>query len=523
MKIKTIMFSMLASAVLVGCSNDDDLNGPGPEPSTDGVAYVSINIQTQKNTRASSENVGEDDESKLNSLYFITFDANGKVLAVPGTTTYFTKPTTAAVEPAPFKVSAGAKSLLIVANPGTKLLEALNGLTSTSYFTTLNNIIIGADQREIAGGHGFTMINVGVEPKNPSSGNIIADALVDISGNIKQVTKDLSDADAQAAAKDDRASIKIERLASKIAFKLKNSIETKGATFNFQKWTIDAVNTEFFPFAEKTILAVVNSGTSYGYNFYTKDPNFSGTVGAGLDFATIDADYEPKLPESYSWMDEKTGTDYNKVYAIENTMDASYQQYGNATRLVVKGQYFPKDFALNKDWFNFAGVNYKSLGDLQTAYATAGPNLKTACDKFYDNVLTWLKAKAKDVTGLTGFANLTEAHLDQVTNGGEVVKDGKNDVIRWYQKGLCYYYNELRHDNESATNMSFGKYGVVRNNWYSLTLGSVNGPGTPWYPDVNKPGPGDPDPKDPIDEDAGYLGVEIEVTPWIIWEREIDF
>lgn len=70
--------------------------------------------------------------------------------------------------------------------------------------------------------------------------------------------------------------------------------------------------------------------------------------------------------------------------------------------------------------------------------------------------------------------------------------------------------------------MDFGKYGIVRNNWYSLTLSSVNGAGTPWYPEIIKPGPGDPDPTDPIDQEAGYLGIEVQLAPWILWTRDID-
>ena len=112
--------------------------------------------------------------------------------------------------------------------------------------------------------------------------------------------------------------------------------------------------------------------------------------------------------------------------------------------------------------------------------------------------------------------------LAQIKNGGEVLKDGKNPIIRWYQGGLCYYYYEIRHDNDTDEHMAFGKYGVVRNNWYKLTLGSVKGAGTPWFPDVDKPGPGDPDPGDPIDTSTGYLGITVDVAQWIVWENEID-
>ncbi|MCD8164797.1 MAG: fimbria major subunit, partial [Bacteroides sp.] len=122
----------------------------------------------------------------------------------------------------------------------------------------------------------------------------------------------------------------------------------------------------------------------------------------------------------------------------------------------------------------------------------------------------------------TDFASLTTGDLALIPDnlGGEITKDGKNAVVRWYQGGLNYYYYEIRHYDTTSL-MAFGKYGVVRNNWYSLTLGSVSGSGTPWYPDINNPGPGDPDPTDPIDEGEGFLGIKVEVAPWIIWSRII--
>ncbi|MCC8094576.1 MAG: fimbria major subunit [Tannerellaceae bacterium] len=94
--------------------------------------------------------------------------------------------------------------------------------------------------------------------------------------------------------------------------------------------------------------------------------------------------------------------------------------------------------------------------------------------------------------------------------------------MRWYQGGLNYYYYEIHHNDMTNVLMDFGKYGIVRNNWYSLTLSSVNGAGTPWYPEIIKPGPGDPDPTDPIDQEAGYLGIEVQLAPWILWTRDID-
>ena len=68
----------------------------------------------------------------------------------------------------------------------------------------------------------------------------------------------------------------------------------------------------------------------------------------------------------------------------------------------------------------------------------------------------------------------------------------------------------------------FGMITIPMSIWLSENMGSVKGAGTPWFPDVDKPGPGDSDPDDPIDTSTGYLGITVEVAPWIIWENEID-
>ena len=174
-------------------------------------------------------------------------------------------------------------------------------------------------------------------------------------------------------------------------------------------------------------------------------------------------------------------------------------------------------------YYNFAGENYDGLTKLQAAYndVNAGPNFKAACEKMFDKIKEYAQKNSGVSLIGTTFATLKESDLLQVKNGGEVIKDGRNPVIRWYQKGLCYYYYEIRHDNVTTKEMDFGKYGVVRNNWYKLTLATVNGPGTPWYPSIDNPGPGDPDPEDPIDKSVGYLGIIVEVDPWIVWENEI--
>ena len=521
MKTKTIFASLLAMATLISCNNEnEDPAGGGGQADMD-VAYLSVKIQAESLTRASDEDAGEAAESDLKSLYLLTFDKDGVITAVPGGG-YYTEITQTTSPIAAQKVSGSATDLLVIANPGAILKGVITGgISSTTTFATINNALADATHEELTGTNGFTMINSGDE-SGKNAGSTIDDPLIDISSSIKKPA-DYSgsdpDGDAKAAAEAARVTVKIERLASKVQFKLATSVDAGNATFTFSAWTLDGVNSTFYPWAKKTILTVAHNTGFYTNNFYTIDPNYTNST--GIKKATVDANYDPVLVPPYAW--ETDGTSGKAMFCIENTMDAPQQLFGNATRLVFKGTYYPKNFTNGTDWYHFAGTDYETLGALQTAYAAAptSSNLRSACDDFYT------KIKTEDPTigtSTTKFSELTQTMLDNISNGGEIVKNGYQDgdqVIRWYQKGLCYWYYELRHDNSpTAGEMAFGKYGVVRNNWYRLTLNKVSGPGTPWFPDIDNPGPGDPDPTDPIDASTGYLGITVESAPWIVWDTD---
>ena len=527
MKIKTILVSMLAVAALAGCNTENGDKRTKPEDAD--VAYLSIKIDTHEQTRSSGEDPGFG-ESALNTLYLLTFNDAGKVMAVPGTSVYYVRISPASATPEPVKIAAASTKLLAVANPGTDLEKIITNTSSSGSFTTINQAINGVAVGEVKDAtKGFGMINSGND-EGLTSGGKITDPLIDISDKIQTIAAAGGEQAAIDAAKEaeNQVEVKIERFASKISFKLKGDdnnnivVSPAGAKFTFGNWTIDAVNTAYYPFAEKTIINVAHTPSPgfYNSNFYTQDPNFTGTVGDGIANASVNAlTRAPELVAPYTWLAAPLET-----HCLENTMAAAEQTFGNTTRVVVKGTYYPAGYTgTTGDWFHFANKNYLSFADLQEAYdkAATGSDLKSACDDMYAKIAKYAQDNSIDDLEGTSFATLTVGDLAKIDNGGEVLKEGKKDIIRWYKDGLCYYYYEIRHNNETTVEMDFAKYGVVRNNWYSLTLGTVGGPGTPWYPDIDNPGPGDPDPETPIDQAAGYLGITVTVGPWILWENEI--
>ena len=97
-------------------------------------------------------------------------------------------------------------------------------------------------------------------------------------------------------------------------------------------------------------------------------------------------------------------------------------------------------------------------------------------------------------------------------------------TVKYYKDGETYYCTALvRHfdngetpwdNSESYTDEKhLGRYGVVRNTWYQLTVNSVSGPGEPEIPDV---------PDEPDDTTEGYIKVSVDVLSWALRTQEVD-
>ncbi len=86
------------------------------------------------------------------------------------------------------------------------------------------------------------------------------------------------------------------------------------------------------------------------------------------------------------------------------------------------------------------------------------------------------------------------------------VRDGE---LSYNIDGVNYYRVPLRHfNNETQPEaMAYGRFGVVRNNVYELTVGSIVGPGRVTI---------DPDPEIPDEWIAGFISVRLQILPWIL-------
>lgn len=561
LKIKSILVSLLAVAALASCSDNGETTPDGGDEKGYDAAYMSISLSVPKasKTRAGSTETGAlEAETKINEVYLILFDENRKVVNEKDEPPYYNILNSSHLSPdgttplEPFKVSPDTKYLLVIANPGAQMKAHIAAkVVKDATYADINTMFSVTEDNtaednlylieEIARvraedtNKGFTMINAGeFDDSDPSSANHKwkDDCLLDVSGSIIDASKYKTEAEAKADAVKNRAQLQIERLSAKMAVTLKGAagadieVLPAGAKFAFAKWTIDYVNSQFFPFAKKTKLTSPHTPNEYKTNFYTEDPNFaSPNHRTGIILNQI-KDYEPKV----KWYDanEENVTDekVKKVaYSTENTMAAADQKLGGATRLVLKANYVPNGYTMGQDWYqsslNGVYTNYETLIKLQEAYGiakaldedkrdAAQKALVISCEAFK----TKLDGIYPAIASIADFAALTQTDLDNlgITNGGEIAK---GTGVRWFQKSLNYYYYEVRHDNGALGHMEYGKYGVVRNNYYTLRLTKVNGAGTPWYPEVEEP-------EEEIDKEGAYLHFEINVAPWISWATDFE-
>lgn len=98
--------------------------------------------------------------------------------------------------------------------------------------------------------------------------------------------------------------------------------------------------------------------------------------------------------------------------------------------------------------------------------------------------------------------------------------------IKYYKGGVTYYYaTVIKHFGEEApyegdkANVTYeetkhlGRYGVVRNTWYELTINSVSGPGEPEIPEI---------PVTPPDKKESYINCEINILSWAKRSQGVD-
>ena len=318
-------------------------------------------------------------------------------------------------------------------------------------------------------------------------------------------------------------------------------------------WTLDVTNTKTYPVHvteglwadtwKTTVTPAANNGatmdrfhdtklTEFPRVYWGLDPNYS------TDFATVEAcNGEFKMA---SKDDFKTGDEAKKAqYCLENTFDIDHMVQGQTTRVLFSAKYTPANFADGETFYKFGNSpKLWHAADVVAQIKAKAQEVLGEADA--DKVTVTLAAEGNDMTKsgvrLVAAANITYGttalkteQVDQINAKLGFKKATSTDAevgLSTYESGVSYYVARVKHFNEltpwapgndtyAGNNANWlGRYGVLRNNWYELSVSSVSGPG---YPDVPKVNPTDPD-----DENKQYINVEVKILDWAKRSQSID-
>lgn len=338
------------------------------------------------------------------------------------------------------------------------------------------------------------------------------------------------------------------------------TIDDASSTYNtdevkINNWTLDVLNKSTFPVHVTTGLKknfdaiwttprFVATGSTPQRVYWGIDPNYDKSTLTTVpecqkEFYIVDNDgktYNGDASSTFTWSANTT-----PLYCLENTFDLDNMKQGQTTRVVFKATYTPHNLKPGDKTFFMIGNNPKIwTKDALVAQITSKAKEmlnSTAVVVTINTDAPLLKGgshllSAADVTIKDGEVDKTAAFEYATLNTKLGLNNTEMDVnntpkvgIKTYENGECYYIARIKHFNEltpwasgqayGTDNAKFlGRYGVLRNNWYDLTVSKVSAPGYPDVPVVN--------PETSDDEDTKFINVEVKILDWAKRSQSIE-
>ena len=557
--VKNLFGMAVMATALVGCSSNDNLAPDGKDNvGKTGEAYASftINLPTTSGTRATEGEPTFDEgaakEYEVKNGTILIFDATTDKYVTkadlgtmnPWTDVKTNGVTTSAI--ATVKLTGvsttGSYKALVLLNNNLETTPKVTLPTTADTYTSWSKDVDKANADRYVSTDGIFMANA---PKYESDTEDPTTLV-----KINHVCASPEEAQAKAATV-----VYVERGLAKVTMEdfttRVYSIDAgtyEGGNVEIKAWQLDVTNKFTFPvhqiydlssttkgFADiwKTARFYDGTNTAFKRVYWGVDPNYNNS-----DYQTLE---NCKTAFNMITKDKvvgEAGKDHPQ-YCLENTFDLDNMKQGQTTRVVFKAKFTPKDFTANETFYkignNTAIWNATTLSQqIRTvAFAVMGITTTEEQNKYSVDI---------NAGGENSIAKKAGQHLikaENITYTGEgkskVTEDVVNAIneklglseaagIATYLNGEAYYIDRIKHFNEltpwtagtpyGTDNESYlGRYGVLRNNWYDLSVTSISGLG---YPDVPEVKPTLPD-----DENDQYVNVEVKILSWAKRSQQI--
>ena len=317
----------------------------------------------------------------------------------------------------------------------------------------------------------------------------------------------------------------------------------KGDKVEIKAWQLDVTNKSTFPVHQTSSLTDGFANIWSTPRFYDGDNKTFKRVYWGVDPNYSDATLQNLIAckDAFNMIGKddiagKTGNDHPQ-YCLENTFDLANMMQGQTTRVVFKAVFTPKDFTTGQTFYkignNTAIWDATKLAQQIHTVAVTAMGITDAAEQ--ENYVVKLDASTNNISGTAGLHTITAANIEYKGTGTSLVAANidkineklglKETGISTYLNGEAYYIARIKHFNEltpwtagegygTANDKYLGRYGVLRNNWYDLSVTSISGLGYPDVPEV-KPTVSD-------DENEQYINVEVKILDWAKRSQSID-
>ena len=575
--VKNLFGMAVVATALVGCSSSDDLatDVKGNENKI-GEAYASfkINLPTTNGTRATPGEPtlvdGDPAEYAVKNGTILIFDNSGKFVEStdlgtmnPWTDVKTNGVTTAAIATVKLKkVSLGENKyqalVLLNNNSGTTTQKvALPTSSSDTYAKWSKEATVTVANYKST--DGIFMANAPMFTSTTTDPTTLVP--------VANVCASPEEAQAKTAT-----TVYVERGLAKVTMKnFEPSYTIAAGTYKDDKvvinnWQLDVTNKSTYPVHQTGVLNTILWNQTWADRFYDKDNGVFKRVYWGEDpnysdnkYNVGDATVSPKksaldcCKDAFNMISnaEVVGLpgDDKPQYCLENTFNLANMMQGQTTRVVFKAVYTPNALIGESDKTFYKIGNNTAIwkkADLEKQILAVAINAMKITDPTEQAMYKVDLALGSNISGKAGqhliaadnitFDPGSSTKTSQVKP--EVIKEVNKKLglsedptthkvnvgISTYLNGEAYYIARIKHFNEltpwtpgtaytdDATFL--GRYGVLRNNWYELSVRSISGLG---YPDVPEVKPNVPD-----DENDKYINVEVKILAWAMRKQVID-
>ena len=313
------------------------------------------------------------------------------------------------------------------------------------------------------------------------------------------------------------------------------------------------------------------SHTAAYRTYFAKDPAYDTDYTGASDALTLDKPVA--IDATANWLGTYAEAEGKRAYVPENTFPTQYQTRQNTTQATIRVKfnggadfytisndalYYTKanaeakiaanlmaDYNVNQKmtaaatWIadNVSGVSGTVTGALTVAITstTAGAATYTVTPSFTDEASH--DYALADITDATTSNNLTTA----------ITTAQGDNVVNLYKDGYAYYNVRIKHFGDIETPWApsgayvtkpgttteqiykisdanygdkwfLGRYGIVRDNWYKLSIDGITKLGSATPPTVK----GDSTPDDEIEQEY-YISAHVHILPWVIRNQSISF